>query len=186
MFGKSLRELKSVKAITICGIMAALAIILSYVATIRIGSYIRVGFSFLPNMVVDFLFGPVVGGLFGGILDIVKYFLNPTGAFFPGFTISAILGAMIYGLFLYGKKVTLARCLIPQIIVKAVINCGLNTLWLKILYGQAIAVLLPSRIVSNLCMLPIDVAIMYAALKLVQKSVVPMLRADKMASAVNK
>lgn len=186
MFGKSLKELKSVKTITICGIMAALAIILSYVATIRIGSYIRVGFSFLPNMVVDFLFGPAVGGLFGGILDIVKYFLNPSGPFFPGFTISAVLGAVIYGMFLYGKKVTLVRCLIPQIIVKAGINCGLNTIWLKLLYGQAIAAILPGRILSNLCMLPIDVAIMYAALKLVQKSIVPVLKADKIGMTANK
>mgnify|MGYP002524265628 FL=1 len=101
MFRESANELRKVQAIALCGIMGALAIVLGYVATIRIGDYIRVGFSFLPNVIIDFLYGPVVGGIFGGVMDIVKYIMNPTGPFFPGFTISAIVGAVIYGIILY-------------------------------------------------------------------------------------
>ena len=40
----------------------------------------------------------MTGGLFAGILDIVKFFLKPDGVFFPGYTFNAILAAVIYGL----------------------------------------------------------------------------------------
>lgn len=169
MFKSSLSHFKNVRALTICGLMMALAVVLNYVATIRIGSYIRIGFSFLPNLIVDFLFGPVVGGVFGGLLDIIKYILTPSGSFFPGFTISAILGAVIYGVILYGKTLTWARMIVAQFLVKLIVNIGLNSLWLKIMYGQALLAILPGRILSNAIMLPIDVIIGYVALKLVSQ-----------------
>ena len=51
---------------------AALAMILNQVASIDIGPYVRIGFSGIPNRLVDYLFGPVTGCLFSGILDVVK------------------------------------------------------------------------------------------------------------------
>ena len=50
------------------------------------------------------LFGPVVGGIMGGVADIIKYLLKPTGPFFFGFTFNAILGAVIYGVMLYKSR----------------------------------------------------------------------------------
>ncbi len=101
---RSFGELKNLRNLTICGLMAALAVALNYTASFEVGPYIRIGISGLPNQVVAFLFGPGVGMIFGAMLDIIKYLLKPTGPFFPGFTLSAALGGMIYGLFLYGRK----------------------------------------------------------------------------------
>ena len=75
MLLSSLHELKSTRNVALCGLFAALAIVLGMVATISIGPYIRIGFSGLPNRMVEFLFGPVVGCFFGGALDILKYLL---------------------------------------------------------------------------------------------------------------
>ena len=41
----SLNKLKQTKVLCFCGMMGALAVILGYVATIKIGQYIRIGFS---------------------------------------------------------------------------------------------------------------------------------------------
>ena len=60
----SLGKLKQTKVLCFCGMMGALAVILGYVATIKIGQYIRIGFSGLPNQVVDYLFGPWIGAIF--------------------------------------------------------------------------------------------------------------------------
>ena len=171
MFRESANELRKVQAIALCGIMGALAIVLGYVATIRIGDYIRVGFSFLPNVIIDFLYGPVVGGVFGGVMDIVKYLMNPTGPFFPGFTISAIVGAVIYGIILYRQKVTILRVFMAQLLVKVVVNLMLNTIWLVMLYGYGLAAILPGRIISNAVMLPIDTVITFVVLTFVQKNI---------------
>ena len=156
----SVSRLKETKVLTFCGMMGALAVVLGYVATIKFGPYIRIGFSGLPNQVVDYLFGPWIGAIFGGTMDIVKWFLSGDGDFFPGFTITAMLGAVIYGLFLYNKPLKWWRVIAAQLAVKVVCNLILNTLWLNLLYGQAIAAILPGRIVSNAVMLPVDTIIM--------------------------
>lgn len=169
----SITRLSETKVLAFCGMMGALAIILGYVATIKFGQYIRVGFSGLPNQVVDYLFGPWIGAIFGGVMDVVKWFLSGDGDFFPGFTITAMAGAVIYGLFLYNKPLKIWRIIASQIAVKIVCNIILNTIWLNLLYGQAIAVILPGRIISNAVMLPIDVIIMYLLLQVVSRVIKP-------------
>ncbi|WP_408070684.1 folate family ECF transporter S component [Butyrivibrio sp. JL13D10] len=171
---RSLGEFKSLRNVVFCGMMAAIAIILGYVATIRIGQFIRIGFSGLPNQVVDYLFGPAVGAIFGAALDIIKWFLQPTGDFFPGFTISAALGGIIYGFAFYKKNISVIRVFTAQLIVKIFVNIGLNSLWLKILYDQAIIALLPGRILSNAIMLPVDTIITYLILKTMEKTIKPL------------
>ena len=169
----SLSRLKETRVLTFCGMMGALAVILGYVATIKVGQYIRIGFSGLPNQIVDYLFGPWIGAIFGGAMDIIKWFASGDGNFFPGFTITAMLGAIIYGFFLYNRPLKLTNVIFSQLVVKIVCNLVLNTLWLNMLYGQAIAAILPGRIVSNAVMLPIDCFIMYAMLKVVSKVIKP-------------
>ncbi|MCR5403835.1 MAG: folate family ECF transporter S component [Butyrivibrio sp.] len=169
----SLGRLKDTKVLAFCGMMGALAILLGYVATIKFGQYIRVGFSGLPNQVVDYLFGPWIGAVFGGAMDIIKWFVSGDGNFFPGFTITAMLGAIIYGFFLYNHPLKLWRVFASQVVVKIACNLILNTLWLNMLYGQAIAAILPGRIISNLVMLPIDSFITFALLKAVSKVIRP-------------
>ena len=169
----SVSRLKETKVLTFCGMMGALAIVLGYVATIKFGPYIRIGFSGLPNQVVDYLFGPWIGAIFGGTMDIIKWFVSGDGDFFPGFTITAMLGAVIYGLFIYNKPLKLWRIIAAQVSVKIVCNIILNTLWLNLLYSKAILAILPGRIVSNAVMLPIDVIIMYLLLQVVSKTIKP-------------
>ncbi|MDO4648012.1 MAG: folate family ECF transporter S component [Eubacteriales bacterium] len=162
----SLHELSSTRNLVICGMMAALAVVLGYVASIDLGPYIRIGFSGLPNRLVEFLFGPVVGCFFGGALDILKFLVKPTGTFFPGFTFNAMLAGVIYGFILYKKPVSIPRILAAEFLVKLIVNCGLNTLWISVLYGKGFFVLLPARLLKNAIMLPIDSAIIFLMLTL--------------------
>ena len=78
--------------------LAAIAIILG-MFSINVGSTIRIGFSGIPNGVCAYLFGPVVGGIFAGGLDVLKYLLKPAGPFFPGLTAVVILAGVLYGCF---------------------------------------------------------------------------------------
>lgn len=164
LFQNSLRELAVTKNMVLCGLLAALAVILGLIARISIGPYIRIGFSDIPNRIVEFLFGPAVGALFGGALDILKYILKPTGPYFFGFTLNAILAGLIYGVLLYQKPVSLKRIVLAEFLVKLILNCLLNTLWLSMLYGEAFTVLFPVRVIKNAVMLPIDSFILYFSL----------------------
>ncbi len=73
LYADSIMELKVTKNMVICAFMAALAVVLSYTTSIEVGPYIRIGFSGLPNRIVEFLFGPITGCIFGGALDVLKH-----------------------------------------------------------------------------------------------------------------
>ena len=169
LYADSIMELKVTKHMVICAFMAALAVVLSYTTSIEVGPYIRIGFSGLPNRIVEFLFGPITGCIFGGALDVLKYIIKPTGPFFFGFTFDAMLSGIIYGSILYKKPISIWRVLVAEFIVKLVINCGLNTLWISMLYGKGFMVLLPARIIKNAIMLPIDTAIVYFSFRFVSR-----------------
>ena len=167
----SFKELKKIQTIAFCGIMCALAVVINQLTTINIGSYIRITFAELPNRVVEFLFGPAIGAIFGGVLDIVKFLFNPTGPFFPGFTVTSVITGLIYGASLYRRKLTVKRIFITVFIVKLFLSVGLNSLWLNILYGKALLAILPARAITSLVMLPIDTAMYYFVLKFIDKRI---------------
>ena len=171
LFSDSLHEFTVTKNLVLCGLMAALAIVLSIVASISIGPYVKIGFSGIPNRIVEFLFGPVVGCIFGGALDLLKFMITPDGPFFFGFTFNVMLAGLIYGCLLYHKPLSIKRIVIAEFLVKLIVNCGLNTLWISMLYGKAFFVLLPMRLLKNVIMLPIDSAVVFFALSLTKQTV---------------
>ena len=165
----SLLELTVTRNVVLCGLLAALAIILGTVATINIGPYLRIGFSGIPNRIVEFLFGPVTGCLFGGALALLKFVIKPTGPYFFGFTFNAMISGVIYGAILYRHPVSLKRIIVAEFLVKTIINCGFGTLWLSMLYGDAFLVLLPARAIKNAVSLPVDSALLYFLLTYTKK-----------------
>lgn len=160
LYTQSSQEIRQPRTIASCAMLAAVAIVLGYFS-IELGNYLKIGFSSIPNRLVDYLFGPVVGIYFGGLLDILKYIIKPTGTFFPGFTFDAMLAGMICGSILYGRKLTIWRVLLAKLLVLMICNVFFNTLWISLLYGKAFMVLLPARLLKNLVMWPIDSFILY-------------------------
>lgn len=170
LYGDSIKELKVTQNLVLCGLMAALAVVLNYTTSIYLTPYIRIGFSGLPNRIVEFLFGPAIGAIFGGMLDILKYMLKPDGgAFFFGYTFNAMLAGVIYGSILYKKPIKIWRILIAEFLIKLIVNCGLNTLWLAMMTGKAFFAILPARALKNLIMWPVDSAILFFTLTFVNR-----------------
>jgi len=169
IFTESAKEIRKTKSLVTMAVLLALAVVLGFVS-VQVTESLRVGFSFLPNAVSGQLFGPVGGMLVGGLADILKYLVKPTGPFFPGFTISGVLGGLIYGLVLYKKPATLPRIILCMTLIAVFVNMLLNTYWLTILYGNAFLVILPARIVSNLISLPVNIILYYLVATLLEKA----------------
>ena len=164
------QQLKITHNLVLCRLMAALAVVLNYTTSIFITPNIRIGFSGLPNRVVEYLFGPCIGAVFGGMLDILKYLLKPDGgAFFFGYTFNVMVAGIIYGTILYRRPVRLWRIFIAEFLTKAIVNCGLNTLWLAVMNGNAFLAILPARVIKNIIMLPIDTVILFFTLTFVSR-----------------
>ena len=161
-------ELKKVKTITTVAMFVALSIILG-AFTVPIGNFLKVGFSSLTTVSIGYLFGPIVGSIFGVITDIVKYMIKPTGPFFPGFTFNAVIAGLIYGSVLYKKPISITRILVAEVLVSFLCNILLGTLWLNILYGKAFFAILPMRMVKNMILLPINSFMSFAILKFMEQ-----------------
>lgn len=170
LFSDSYSELKHVRTLTTMAMFAAISIVLGYL-TINIGHILKIGFSTISNQFVYYLFGPVTGGLFGGALDLLKYLINPTGEpFFPGWTVSATVAGVLYGVFLYKKNISIKRVLAAEFVVALICNVLLGTLWLNIMYGKAFFALLPMRAFKNLIMWPVNSMLFYTIGKMLETS----------------
>lgn len=161
LFSDSYKEFRQVRTVATLGMFGAISVVLGSM-TLVIGDYIKIGFSSIAQQFVYYLFGPAVGGFFAGAMDILKYFIKPTGAFFPGWTVSAMAAGALYGCFFYKKPLTIWRVLAAELTVSIVCNMLLGTLWLTIMYEKAFIALLPMRVIKNLVMWPVNSALFYS------------------------
>ena len=165
---ESAAEQKKPQTLVVTAMLIAMNIALSSVH-VYLTPQMRVGFGFLTTAITGMLYGPVVAGTAGAIGDILTYLIRPDGAYFPGFTITALLGGMIYGFFLYRRPLTLPRTILANASISILLNSLLNTFWLFVLYGKSFTALFPARLTKNLLLLPVEVVLLYAVGKAVQK-----------------
>lgn len=163
-------ELSSTRSIVMASILAAMAIILEVLGKMFYLELFgrQVLFSFIPLVISGFLFGPVVAIFVGAITDVLGFFLFTQGyAFFPGYVLSAILGCVIYSLFLYRTRVSLLRIFLAKFMVNFFINALLGSYWMSLLgfTSKTFWVLFTAGIIKNLILLPFEVAILYFVLK---------------------
>lgn len=169
LFNESYKELKNVRCLTAIAMFGAISIAIGSL-TLVIADYLKLGFSFLPNQFVFFLFGPFVGGAYGAAMDILTFIVKPTGAFHPGFTLNAMLTGIIYGLILYKKPASLTRIFAANVLKMIIINFLLTTYWITTLTGANFFVILPPRAIKALIMLPIETILFYSVVKGVEAS----------------
>lgn len=155
LFRDSYQELKHVRTLTSMAMFAAVSVILGAL-TIQVGDVLKIGFASIANQMVYYLFGPAAGCFFGGALDVLKYLIKPTGAFFPGWTFNAMAAGVIYGCWFYQKRLSFRRVLAAELTVSVVCNMLLGTLWLDLMYGKGFFVLLPMRALKNLILWPVN------------------------------
>lgn len=164
--------MKKTKIIVFMGLFIALHVVFTRILRPIELPYLRVSFGFMATSMVSMILGPVLGGVNAAISDIVGFFLFPSGnVFFPGFTISAFISGLIYGVFLYKKEKTILRISLAVIIITIFVDLGLNTIWLSILLDQAWQAFFLARLIRSAILLPIQIFFIYATWKLVVKKV---------------
>ena len=162
-FVDSWHELRKTKVMAVAAMLIAIGVILGFFS-VQLTEFIRIGFSGIPNELASMLFGPVVGGIMGGIGDILKFLIKPTGPYFFGYTLNAMLGPVIYGIFFYHRPIQLGRVVAAKITVALLVNL------LTILYGKGFLAILPARFIKQVVSVPIDSVIFYVLAKTLERS----------------
>lgn len=83
-----------------------------------------VGFGFVPIVISAMCYGPVNSVIVYSIADIIGSILWPTGPYFPGFTLTAAISGLIYGLLLYKKPQKNLYCYL--VVLCSISSCRLD------------------------------------------------------------
>jgi len=159
------KRIYSTYAVAIIGLLMGMDIILTRFIAIQT-PITRITFGFLPSALIGIMYGPWTAGIAAALTDLLGTILfNRGGMFFIGFTLSAFLGGFFYGLFLHKKEVTLWRVIAAVLVVTLFVNLTLNTLWLVLMYEEAWMAIFPARILQNVVVAPIRVALIYFVAK---------------------
>lgn len=160
------------KKIVLSAMLLALLIVLSRFVSIET-QFLVISFCFVPIMMSAIWLGPKYSTLIAALGDFIGAILFPFGAYFPGFTVSAAISGLIYGMFLYRKdnqsmssKSFLIRLILSSFLVLSLVNTFLTSLWLHILYGNAYLVVVGTRVVAQIIMLPVQIATIFVLNKI--------------------
>lgn len=120
----------------------------------------RFGFSFIAVAFAGAMLGAPWAMAVGGLGDIVGALLFPTGPYFPGFTLTAVLTALCTALFIR-KNASLLRVTLSVLINQFFGSVILNSVWISILYGKGFVALIPSRILQSGIMTVLQITLIY-------------------------
>jgi ECF transporter S component (folate family) len=176
-----------VKQLVLAGLLLAAIIVLVRFLSIQT-PFVRISLGFIPFALAGWLLGPVWGAVIGVASDLLGMLLFPTASFFPGFTLSALLEGLIYGLFLFNRPVDkrfFVRLVLCLLVMHIFIQLGLTTLWLAIMYERAFIPMIITRFASNVVRFPIELVSLFFLMRLMEKPVHKYYRSGSFASNDN-
>lgn len=157
--------------LTCLALLTAMQIILARYLAIPVSESLRFSTSFIPVVIAARRFGIVGGMAVYGIGDFLGAIIFPAGgAFFPGFTVTAIVTGLIYGLFL-GKKSGAVRIVLSVILSQFICTLLMNSYWLSMLMGSEFSAIFISRIPQALIMTALQIVFMLCFLEKICKAI---------------
>ena len=152
------------------GALIALQVVLGNLVQIAMFNK-QMNFGFLPIAVAGYLFGPFGGMLVAIFGDVIGTLLFGTGAYFPGFTVTAALVGIVYGLILHPRYFKwaetccktrtgglLIRASVAVVVAEAT-NALLNSYWLTYFIPKGYWLILVGRLPFYAIEIPIFVVL---------------------------
>lgn len=124
-------------------------------------------FSFLVTAVMASMYGPIISAVVAGVCDVMFTLLSGQ-MYLPGFTLSAMTAAFIFGLFLYkNEKFSPWKAIVAQLIITLSVNTFMNTLFLTLsplTSGYSFKVFIMTRLVKQVITTPIQMVLLVVVL----------------------
>ncbi len=149
------------KKIAICAILIAFDVIFTRVLALNT-PLMKLGVGFAAVMVCGMLYGAGWAALCAALGDLTGALLFPTGAYFPGFTVTAAIGGAILGAALYKKRPGLGGCFLTALANCLVVTLLLNTLMISLVFGPPLGPLFVTRLGQFGVMLAVQTLVLYA------------------------
>lgn len=157
------------KKITVIALLIAVEIVLSRFLGVST-PIMKISLSFIPLSLTAMLYGPFYCAFAAAAADLIGALLFPVGMYFPGYTVTAFFTGFSYGFFLYKSKTKWAGIIAAAAVVNLCWRLGLNSFWVYMTTGKAVAAIMLPRIMKNLLMIPIETVV----IKLVREKLLPL------------
>ena len=160
---------KPIQKLTLAAIFIALDVVLNIFSFYWLTE--KITLQPLAAVFCGWMLGPLYAGVAMGCGDILGMLVASRGwAFHPGYTLSAVLRGVLYGLLLHKRPVTLARSTAVIASVSAFIDFFLGSVWLYELTGRAFFPLMVSKIPGKVALIVVMVTLFYLLAKRLSKS----------------
>ncbi len=126
------------RAMTVTAVMTALAVVLERFLAVNT-QVIKIGFNFIPIAFVAILYGPFYAAVAAALADLIGAHIVQTGAFFPGFTLTAAVCGLLFGLFLwraFRRNHPFLWILPPVLLNNLVVGLLVNTLLISLYFSS--------------------------------------------------
>ena len=120
----------------------------------------KIGLGFAAVALCAILYGPWWAALVAALGDLVGALLFPTGAFFPGFTLTAACTGLIFGLCLYRRDKSLLWPVLAAVLNVVLVSYLSNTAMISYISGTPYTTLLKARAVQLAVMLPVQLTVL--------------------------
>ena len=152
-------------------LLTAMQIVIARILVIPLSESLRISFSFIPVVIAARRFGITGAVTVYALGDFIGAVAFPTtGAYFPGFTLTAAVSGLIYGLFL-GKKTSNIRIILSVLLSQALCTVLMNSFWISQLYGAPFAATAVSRIAQAAVMGTVQIIFMVLCLERICKRI---------------
>lgn len=163
---KACAQVKDIRILCLCSVFTALQVITAS-TFIPVSENLRIYFSFFFTALFSCIGGPVMSLICGFAADIINFILFPTGAFFFGYTLSAMLGALIFALFLWDTKITVVKLALSRVFITVFVNILLGSVWTTMMFSKGFIYYVIKSAVKNLALLPFEIVLLAVMFKVI-------------------
>lgn len=120
----------------------------------------KIGLGFAAIALCAMLYGPAWAALVSALGDLIGSLAFPTGAYFPGFTLTAAVTGLIFGLCLYKRERSWIHAVLAAALNCLIVSFLANSAMISFITGNSYAAMLATRAVQLAVMLPVQAAVL--------------------------
>ena len=161
-FAEAARDFTDLRKLTLAGVLLALSVALQ-LFTIPLAPGLKIQITFIASALSGVVLGPWLAFVRGAAADVIGFFIANTGggAFYFGYTLSAALGAMVYSIAFYCKRISYARIFGAKLFINLFVNAMLGSVWSMHLYGsKTYGGYFAVSLAKNMVLLPFEVVVL--------------------------
>jgi ECF transporter S component (folate family) len=110
-------------------------------------------------------YGPVIGGAFCAINEVVRFVFSREVFFTPMLFINSLFSGIIYGMFFYERDIVFWRIFLSKFCTTLFVNIVANSICLSHFVDENICLWFSLRTAKNIFLFPVEISLLHLSIK---------------------